>query len=106
MAQHPGGVPEPSDAGTALHSGSPGVQSSQQVLGIVLYSVPFQKLAEFLLEASLAMMLLLGGDILPHRLHPAGADREYGIALLPFKLALVVSRRPHRGRLLEFAHEI
>ena len=69
-------------------------------------SVLFQQLPEFLLESPLAMMLFLCGDIPPCRLHPAGADCEYRITLLPPKLALVVSRRPHRRRLLEFAHKI
>ena len=67
--------------------------------------VLFQKLPEFLFEGALAMMLLLRGDILLYRLHHAGADCEHRIPLLPLKLLLVVSRRPHRRRLLEFAHK-
>ena len=68
--------------------------------------VLFQKLPDFLFEGALAMMLLLRGDILLYRLHHAGADCEHRITLLPLKLLLVVSRRPHRRRLLEFAHKI
>ena len=68
--------------------------------------VLFQKLAEFLFECALAMMLFLRGDILSYRLHHAGADCEDRLTLLPLKLLLVVSRRPHRRRLLEFAHKI
>src|ERR1019366_1085740 len=97
---------QPHDDGTAFHSGSPGPASSRQVLGVVLDSVLHQKLPEFLGEGPLAMMLFLCGDILAHRLHPAGADCEYRITLLPLKLTLLVSRRPHRRRLLELAHKI
>jgi hypothetical protein len=44
------GPQQPSDDGTALHSGSPGPRSSQQVLRVVLDPVLFQQLPEFLLE--------------------------------------------------------
>ena len=54
------------------------------------------KLPEFLFEGALAMMLLLRGDILPYRLHHAGADCEHRITLLPLKLPLV-SRSDQRS---------
>jgi len=73
MVQHPGEgcQTQPRDDGTAPHSGSSGPQFSQQVPGIVLDLVLFQKLPEFLIEGAFAMMLLLRGDILPYRLHHA-----------------------------------
>ncbi len=48
-----------------------------------------QQFPQFLLEASLAMMLLLRRHILPRGFRLAGADGEYRVTLLPLKLALV-----------------
>ena len=87
MVQHlgEGCQTQPCDDRTALRFGSLGPQSLQQVPGIVLDLVLFQKLAEFLFEGALAMMLLLRRDILPYRIHHAGADCEHRITLLPLK---------------------
>jgi hypothetical protein len=73
MVQHPGEgcQTQPRDDDAALHSESFGRLFSQQVPGIVLDLVLFQKLPECLIEGALAMMLLLGGDLLPYRFHQA-----------------------------------
>src|SRR5512139_1938302 len=65
-----------------------------------------QQLLQLLDKTSLAVVLLLAGDIPPCCLHPAGADAEHRIALLPCKLRFVLARCPHRGCLLELAHKV
>jgi len=62
----------------------PGVQSSEQIPGVVLDAVSFQKFPELLFKGLLAVMRLLCGDRFPHRLRPAGTDCEYRVTLLPF----------------------
>ena len=62
----------------------------EQILGVILDAVLFQELLQFLCKASLAMMLLLSLNIPAHRLHPARAHGEDGIALLPFKLRFMM----------------
>ena len=68
---------------------------SQKVMGVVIDAVLFQKFLEFLSESPLVMMNFLPGDIPPYRLHPAGADSEYRVSLLPLKSRLMVRGGPY-----------
>ena len=62
----------------------PDAQSSEQIPGVVLDAVSFQKFPELLFKGLLAVMRLLCGDRFPPRLRPAGTDCEYRVTLLPF----------------------
>ena len=80
------------------------VESIPHIPFIKRHFVSLQKFPKLLLKRNFAMMLLLSGDIIPHRFHLRIADGENAVAILPREIVQVgaFSFQPERRAAFDF----